>query len=319
MNQDKAEKYAKRIAQRIETQLADFFQLNVIEKLELIDKRLNYDTKNPFKEMLPVIIEDWKKESLSSDSPFSFHYIDAVLSNHLEHLNKYFYQNFIELGVLLCLFGTSKSPVFSDYRKSLLKKHNLTEKKLKEALLDLFGNFLADAKHGGKESYWNDKKKLELLALYNRFLIVIKNARRDKRMLKRKSASKEKNIERELIAKYEVPQNLMSSLFSDDTPSDVALDWAINEMRLDNSSREYLDGTILRQARKLWKDKGVLVDVSFALGQYKYYGIITTDKEEKKLLQNDLRYTRVCKNPKIEKDHINRNERYLISWSFNRE
>lgn len=324
MNQQDAQKIAREIAQKIELQLTEFFEKNAIEKFESIGEKFK-TIDNPFDKLISEMIQEWKEFDVTPDSPFNFTYIDNALIDDLRYINKKYYQNFLFFGVLSSFFGRSSSPLFIQYRDELLKKHKLTPNKLKKALLDVFGYLLNNGKRGGSKGIWSKKKKLELLALYNRFLIVIKNARRDKRILKKKTNS-ELKIKKELIAKYEVPENLMPSLFSDDTPKDVALDWAIREMKLDKSNRDYLDKIILRNARKLWKNKGILIDVSIELGEHRFYGIRSEDKAIIKSQKDGLRYTRVCKNPKIgsiesEKDlkDFLKSENYLINFGFTRE
>jgi hypothetical protein len=76
------------------------------------------------------------------------------------------------------------------YRDEKRKKYGLTPKKFQLALFETLKSlFLEEIKHGGSKDFWNDNNKLEFLALYNRFLIIIKNSRRDIKPLIKKRKS----------------------------------------------------------------------------------------------------------------------------------
>lgn len=298
MDKDAAEKRAKLLANILENELKEFLQKNPIEKMEAIKEKLIFND-TALRPVIDDLLDGLKKYdseytyNSNLDMPKKWQPLEENIWFDLEYFHNAFFQDFLYFSVLQIFLSSSYETLNEEYRKELRSKHNLTPGKLQKALMNTLKDlFLEKVPHGGSEGFWDENRKLEFLALYNRFLIVIKNARRDKRALvnnlrKKRDIYAESKAREEIMTKYEVPEKLESSLYSDQTPKEIALDWAISEMNVNNFNRDYLDKTILRDARNHWKDKGsIIIDISFETGR-EIYGVHPKDKAK----QNKLRFT----------------------------
>lgn len=292
MDKEKAEENTEFLIVGIKNDISNFLQKNPIEKLEIIRERLIL-SKEPLYSLVSDLITDLKKYDERNNSPDKWQEIDGRIWTEISHFQQVYFENFLCFNAIQAYFNSPFSPIDKKYRTELRKKYNLTSRKFQQALFDtLKGLFLEEVKHGGSKGFWNDNSKLQFLALYNRFLIVIKNARKDiKKFIKK--GNPESFAEKEILAKYEIPKTLIKSAFSlYDAPQEVALDWAKQEMKLE-FKEEYLKD-ILTQARKLWRSssKGlisqqtlernpkiqlILIDINFELG-CRRYAVSSLDK-----------------------------------------
>lgn len=306
MDKESAEKNAKLLVESIEAELKNFLQKNPIEKLETIQQRF-IQGKNPLNLLLCDLIEDLKKYEFLEGWPYERQFIDKRIWAEIRDFQKYYFETFLYYNVMLTFLNSPYSPLIESHRKELRNKHKLTSKKIKQELLKILGSsFPEEIRHSNKEVFWNDNNKLEFLALYNRFHIVIKNARRDFRSLIKKRES-ELDSERKILAKYEIPQTKISlALYSDSAPEELALDWAKEKMEL-RFEEDYLK-KILTNARQIWRSrikKGliiensteenpkiqfILIDINFQIG-CRYYAVKSIDKNK----MDKLKYTTVAK------------------------
>ncbi len=313
MDKELAEKNAKFLVGSIEAGLENFLQKNPIEKLETIQRKF-IRGRNILHFLVNDLIKDLQSYDDRNDSPDKWQYMDGRLWIDISAFHTAYFENFLYFNAIQAFFVNSPyNPINEEHRNELRKKYKLTPKKFQQALFEtLKGLFLEKVKRGGSEGFWNDNNKLEFLALYNRFLIVIKNARKDLKALIKKGKS-ELPSKKVILTKYEIPETLIKSAFSSyDAPQEVALDWAKKEMKL-NFKEEYLKD-ILTEARKFWRSRSkglisqqtlkehpkiqlILIDINFEIG-CRQYAVSSVNKNDMK----KLKYTTVAKklNGKVE-------------------
>lgn len=296
MNKKKAENNAKSLVKNFEIQLKKFLQKNPVKKLETLQQEF-IEGRNPLHLLIDDLINELKNYDSQNRSPDKWQNMDERIWTDIRdflplYFEKILFHTFIQS--LLVFYN----PNIEEYRKQLKHKYKLTPKIFRERLLENLDDlFIDDIKHGGKESELNDNEKLRLLALYNRFLIVIKNARRDIKILKKTELGL--NVTRKIFSKYEIPESLIESTFStNDAPGSVALDWVKKEMQL--SYEESYIKEILPKARKEWRSiceilpgvytpkrtqkQLVLIDIIFQEG-WRYYAVDTKNRSEKDKLK----------------------------------
>jgi len=268
MDKEQAEKNAKFLVGSIEAGLENFLQKNPIEKLETIQRKF-IRGRNILHFLVNDLIKDLQSYDDRNDSPDKWQYMDGRLWIDISAFHTTYFENFLYFNAIQAFFVNSPyNPINEKYRNELRKKYKLTPKKFQQALFEtLRGLFLEKVKHGGSKSELDEQKQLHFLALYNRYQIIIKKARAEKKRLK-KLKKNDATAKREALAKYEIPESLIASAFSDDAPSDVALDWAIETLQI-NSSPEYLK-TLLIKIRKKWSKRGFIVDADFSIGRRVY-------------------------------------------------
>ncbi|MCA1622727.1 MAG: hypothetical protein LC768_10705 [Acidobacteria bacterium] len=233
------------------------------EKLE-IGKRINGKfipliefNFHALKKVLEKALEYSSDEYNRVDNPSSkADYLEAQdreLQNYLEHkwkeafflLTPLFLANFY-------LFDHNAPPSFDKELKEELRRESRldTPKKRKDACLDYLNQLLLDeeVKHGGRKGFWDEKKRRQFLADYNRFCFVIKNAKNDCKQLRKKRLL-DRKIREQIQEKYEIPNECIQDIFLPDSKADIALKWAKRELQIDESN-EHLRDRILSRARR---------------------------------------------------------------------
>ncbi|CAN5551335.1 hypothetical protein BH10ACI1_BH10ACI1_18910 [soil metagenome] len=202
------------------------------------------------------------------------------------------FQHYFRYSLLFCLLSDSHSNVFDrKYLRDSKKEFGLeTNGKLQKALMKTLDRcFFDEVKRGGKKGTLDDGKKLLLLALYNRFSIIIKNARNDfKKLKKTEKAKREIQIKRDIMKKYKIPEIHIESLFSIDSAGDTALSWAKQKLET-NLSFEYLND-FLTEARKKWKSRGLIIGCKNKPGKV-FYTIDPSDEQKKKSLKFEMAFS----------------------------
>lgn len=248
MNKDSAETNANFLAKDFEYQLKEFLAKNLVEKLETIQKRIFFS--NP--ELSPIVNELIKKAKDSeNDAEFTFSPEQADDRLWTE-ISFYFQMHFEDLFcfiTLQSLLAASFSGLPADYRSELIESNNLTPGQLRDSIFEtLKKTYLGKIKQGGDRlEFWNTATRLYFLSIYNRFQIVIKNARNDL-IIQQKSGKRESVAKREIIEKYLIPNDYSKFAFSNDSPANLAMDWAkdVMSVRQETSS---IRRDVLREAR----------------------------------------------------------------------
>ncbi|HEY0428417.1 MAG TPA: hypothetical protein VGC76_11605 [Pyrinomonadaceae bacterium] len=304
MDDDYSERQSEFTGKRLIYHLKVFLQKLPIEKIETIKGRIGFE-QNLLYPLIIELIEDLKKSDSNSDLPDKWQAFDEKICVEIDYFLQTTFQDFIYFIVLQTLLDSKNTPLNEKYRKQLLSKYSLTPKKVRQAILDTLEKtaFREEIKRGGKKGFWNEFNKLQFLSLYNRFLIVIKNARKDLKLLIKKGKS-ELSSKREILIKYNIPETLIKSAFSlYDAPKETALDWVKQKLKL-KFKDEYLRD-ILTEARKIWLSRSrglisqktlnenpkiqlILIDINFHFG-VRYYAVTSIDKVKmRKLKYNSL-------------------------------
>ena len=320
MEKEAAEKFAKSIVKGYEQELVRVLMKNPIQVVEDLQKKLSKHKKSDLQLIIQDLLVDLKaldkrkqefKDVIVPGEEISYYELHNILfENTLWRNVSSFQTSFIEYFItynLLQTYLVSSEVISSKYQKELLKKFNVTPKKLKDLILGFLENkaFLARIKQGGSEKSLDEKQRLEFLALYNRYFIVIKNARKEYRRLKRQKKSEIK-AKLEALEKYEIPQELLLSAFSSDSPGEVALDWAKDSLKTE-LSRDYLKN-LLNKIRKEHKRWGFIIHVDFRVGR-RIYALNIANKSKAEL----LRYTPIDESVENKTDM---SEGFLVSMSI---
>jgi hypothetical protein len=187
------------------------------------------------------------------------------------------FPKFLYLSVLEALLSDELSPLPTKFKNEIQRKHKLNAKKIQEESSKIQNRIsIVKVQHGGSEKTLNRQEELLFLATYNRYLFVIKNARKEKRRLKK--LKRADFAESEVITKYNIPENLKNSTFSDNLPSDVALDWAKDFIKtdLDEATLKRLL-TKIRNKQKV-KEPFIIIDADFTHGT-RIYAVRPDDKQ----------------------------------------
>lgn len=241
---EKAKKHFEQlqVGKRINGEFVPLLEFNFHSLKKALEKALEYSLDEYNAVDNPTSKEDYLKAQ------------DSALQNYLEHkwkeafylLTPLFLTNFY-------LFDHNDAPPSfdSELNEELRRASGLdTPKKRKDACLDYLSQLLLDedVKHGGKKGFWNEQKRRQFLAHYNRFCFVIKNAKKDKEQLRKKKFS-DKKIQEQIQETYEIPNECIQDIFLPDSNGDIAIKWAKREMQ-NNDSNEHIRDRILAQARK---------------------------------------------------------------------
>lgn len=187
---------------------------------------------------------------------------------------------------LMSILSRKFSPLDPDFMQTLRSDHKLTTKKLIEMFSQNFqSNMFLDEpeeEKPGRETF-TDWEKVVFLSHYERFLIVIKNARKD--FLSLIKIIGRQKAQQEVIEKYQIPQELSKPLFEyvkkpkySNVDSRLALEWA-KIIVGSNAKNSSLERNILYPARKvltelLGRKKSDHVKLISAVGNHKPDSVI---------------------------------------------
>jgi hypothetical protein len=255
---------AKHLAGIFESELNSFLNLTWVEQLEKAEVFFrDYCTTSNSKNislMFKALAED-EKQYLEETSEERKEFNEFVHRSDLcAYLDMQFQDIFYRLpyyflfGHIIC--GDIYFQMDYEPREELRKLCGLTTvKNRRDAFTELFGVLSREevTSGGDRKLFWNTPNRLYFLSIYNRFQIVIKNARKDfiaqKRNGKRESVAK-----REIIEKYLIPDDYSKLTFSDDTPANLAMDWAKKVMDFTQDSSS-IKRDVLTKARKEAKEQ----------------------------------------------------------------
>lgn len=213
MEKAQAKINAEFLADDYKYQLQKLLERNPIEILEEIQTNISRGNNPPLLLIVEDLLQDFRKVDEKFTDEDKWKNFEGMLWREINHFQQTTFQYFFAYNILQSFLVSRFTPLDEKYRKKLLKKHNLTPKKTKDLLLKFVGDtfFLGKIKHGGSRTEFDEQKKLQFLGYYNRYLIVIKNARKEKTLLQRKQKKSELTAKREALAKYEIPERLIDS------------------------------------------------------------------------------------------------------------
>lgn len=303
----------KKLAELFEARLRDFFAKSIPEKLEEtakhfekieIGQRINgqfypiSETHFHILKDISVKLLEYIENGFDKDAHPSVK--KHILNLHERELRKYIANKWQEAFFLLTplflttfyLFDETGSELLSkDLRDEMLPMLGLeTPKKRKEICLDYLKQLLIDerVRHGGSKGFWDEIKRVQFLAHYNRFFFVIKNALGDYKKLTKLKQTPNK-IWEQIKEKYGIPEDYIQDFSIPQSPADRALEWAKRELKT-NDSNEHLRNRVLRQARiefkKSVRNKNSEVIVSITFNESKeVISSYTIDPADKRLTQ----------------------------------
>lgn len=307
MDEKEAEQIAKSFGEFVEKKTFEFLQKEPVEKLEIIRNNLPYNS--PLHKYIQDVLDHW--EELKSDMFLKNRWM--IAENKLWYRTKfrlsYGLPKILCFSVLEVLLSKKNSPLPKKIQNEMLDKHQATTKRFQDELWGSLSILLDEkVQHGGSKKKLDHQEELLFLATYNRYLIVVKNVRKEKRRLK-KTRKNDFAAKREAIEKYGIPERLIDSAFSDDRPSDVALDWAKDFVNTD-LEEEYLKKLLIQKKKELKVAKtNTVIDVDFTHGT-RIYGFSHTQKQK----SESLRFHSLEKPP--DQEYGDEPDNFLISVSI---
>ncbi len=312
----KEENFENHLSKIFENHLREFFEKSLAEKLE--DSSKHFDK---------IVVGEWEDGQFSPKSAVSFPKLKVALekvsaylkkgycgekdSQHEEfilkmqeselkqYLNLKWEEAFFLLTPLFLttfyLFDATGSKLLSqELREEMLSESELdTPRKRRDASRKYLVQLLSDGNltHGGSKGfYWDKEKRMQLLAKFNRYSLVIKHARNDFNRLEKKISHRE--MKKRLQTQYEIPDRYIDDIFVKATPSECALKWAKLELQNDTGD-ENLKDRVLNQAKrenpapKMSDDKKRIL-VSFSVKDSKVKKLFIDPKN--KSITRKLRY-----------------------------
>jgi hypothetical protein len=177
------------------------------------------ELKESYKQMLENSSEEYKEFSQFAHTQYLYAYLDEQFQDLIYRLPYYFLFTHI-----IC--DRTYHQISYEKREELREICGLQNPKdRRNAFTNLFSFLIRDTiSQGGSEGFWNQANSLYFISWYNRFQIVIKNARKEL-----ESQKDTLDARRKILEKYEIPQEYEDITFSkkDFKPSELALDWAL--------------------------------------------------------------------------------------------
>lgn len=253
---------AKNLAQIFESELSSFLNLSWIEQLEKAEEFfLVYCSTKSSKNislMFKALADD-EKESLEEASEERNEFSNVVNRSGFSHYLNEQFQDLIYKLPYYFLFShiISSNTYFQidfEAREELREICELRSAGIRrDAFTELFSFLWRETVSAGgdRKLDWNKPKRLHFLSIYNRFQIVIKNARKDKDSIVQKRNGKRESVaEREIIEKYQIPDGYSSDLlFGKSSAAELAMDWSKQVMGIEQESNS-IKRDVLTEARK---------------------------------------------------------------------
>ena len=228
---------AKNLGGKLEKELNHFLNLSWVEQLEKAEEFFrsscnagDYEKSqkislmfkelaDSYKQMLENSNEEYKEFSQFVHCQNLYAYLDKQFKCLIYKLPYYFLFTHI-----IC--DKTYSQISYETKVELREICGLQNAKdRRDAFTDLFSFLIRDKiSKGGSEGFWNEDNSLYFISWYNRFQIVIKNARKD--LEKQKDTA---DVRQKILEKYEIPNEYIDTTFSKKhfSPSELALAWSI--------------------------------------------------------------------------------------------
>lgn len=306
-----AERIAAQLALIVEATAAEFFRKDQLEQFELILARIGNSS-----ELKPIVDEIVQTLGDGGTEEEIKLFWDILLANRFPRLSTFFkehFQTILYFSVLHVYLEEETSPFgkrqMRNLRESLAMTKGLTPKRFQDGMLEFLRQQLfKPTPRGARSTAWIDERKLMLLSYYNRFLIVIGNARKAMKAhrIELQKAGKgdcERKARQCALKHFEIPARFSVSLFSfrnksywENSASDLALEWAVDALNPPSQSRSVMEKA-LKSSRKLWNEmlsqdprlqvrmpNPILIDLRLKYGM-ELYAISRNDSEKKAQLK----------------------------------
>lgn len=231
----------KLLAEMFESELREFFSLPVIDRLEKAKQLFRFKNKKFYlalEKLSEIIVRDVENKTLKEKEIY-FHDLDARLKYYLDReLQSTLFHLPYFLWVSHIIFDNTHSFLTYEEKEEIRRKSNLDKpKKRADACKDFFyGLVKENVVDGGSQTLWNKWTRLYFLSLYEKFSIVIANARKDKELLKKQKVAV-MDMRKEILEKYHIPENLWS-------------DVAKNTKTIDKFARKWASDKIQKEIKK---------------------------------------------------------------------
>lgn len=150
------------------------------------------------------------------------------------------------------LIGNGTHILDMDFRHNVRARLDLLQTSaFKDALFEIINPaFLLPANKEDTTYFWNETRSIELLAKYNRLKLIIENCR--------KRLKKDRKLEKEIQLHFQISDEWMNLINSTENVKNLALEWALNLMDVENQMKEFYK---VRKSKK--KDKISSLDLNF--------------------------------------------------------
>lgn len=227
----------KFLGEYFEINLRKFLSTSLTDRLDEAKKLFRWRDKEllaVFEKYSQFISEDLITKSVEEQ--------EFYLKNINENLEAYINQEFQFISYYLpyflwashLIFDRTYSQLTYDSKEELRNYSNLnTPKKRKDAFTNFFSRFVNEkVKDGGSETFWDEWTRLYFLSLYERFSIVIENARKEIKTLRQKKFAV-MEIKKEILNKFHIPAEYWNDLSKPKqvTKAKLARKWASQRMQ----------------------------------------------------------------------------------------
>ena len=252
----------KHLADILESGLRTFLSTPILERLEKAEDLFHHNKhlKLIFEKYSAFIKEDIegktdkeKEEYLRNSDDNLKYYLNSEYQSVLYYLPYFLWASHL-------IFDRTYSQLTYEAKEELRNYSNLnTPKKRKEAFTNFFGRFITEeVKDGGSESHWHKWTRLYFLSLYERFSIIIENARNDKRKLKQ-NKTPVIEIKKAILEKYRIPEDYWSEIPKSTRKDVLARKWAKKQMQINfdekyTSKMGFSDSYLIKVLREARKD-----------------------------------------------------------------
>ncbi len=226
----------KHLADIFESRLREFLSIPILGRLEKVNGHFNFENKElglALKKYTEFVKHDIQE---MTDEEKENYFRDA--DNNLRHYLSMFYQDlFTDLPYFIwtshLILNETYSSLTYEAKEELRQECNLeTPKKRKDACLNFFDRFIYEkVVDGGSETLWNKWNRLYFLSLYERFSVLIENARNDIKTMKQQKIAV-MDIKKEVLEKYSLPEHLWNEVAKQsNSTGKLARSWASKKMQ----------------------------------------------------------------------------------------
>lgn len=256
---------AAALARQVEFKIGKFLGIDSIQQLENIKSELG--DNNKLRPMLDSLVEFLKRCETQKDIYEPGRGLGGTLFQELTAYVDEYFDSFLHFWILqIYLDKDGSGPLggmIGDLNRQTLREEfehkEITPKVFQSELLKVIGDRVFEkVKHGGRTTILNDTKRTIILANYNRYMIVIANARKRAKILakdlkKAGTVDAERESQRLVIELFHIPDaHDIKEVFNKHTsPANLAKEW-IRRWK----DREYTIETIenlIKSERKKWK------------------------------------------------------------------
>lgn len=232
------EPFEKKLAEIFESVLNNFLSQPYLHRI--VKSKRRFSTENEkfglaletYSNLIKIDIEnmsDEEKKDYFKNLDINLKaYFNEIYQDIIFNLPYFLFANHIFLN-------NSYSPLTYEAIEIIRRESDLdTPKKRKDAFIEFFSRFIYEkVTDGGSQTNWNKWTRMYFLSLYEKFSIVIDNARNSINSLKKQKVAI-MDIKREVMDKYDLPEDLWLQVLKKSNRKDkLARKWASDQMHKD--------------------------------------------------------------------------------------